>query len=161
MLEEHTNAILVDGCLKRAKEKGENFYIVMLNLAKAFNTVGHDHIRHTLQFVSLPKNLQNLVISLETSSSTKIEVNKQTTDYITLRRGVAQSSPLSPTIFNLCQDFELKLISDIDVTKVHGYKLSPTLDKLSTLAFADDTVIIARNKESAIILVETLQLASN
>lgn len=157
----HINTTLVDGCLKRAKEKGDNCCIVMLDLVKAFGMVGHDHICHTLQSLSLPKNLQNLVISLATSNSTKIEVNKQTTDYITLRRGVAQGSLLSPTIFNLCQDFALKLISDIDVTKIHGYELSPTLDKLSALAFADDTVIIARNEESAIMLVETLQLAFN
>lgn len=133
----------------------------MLDLAKAFDMVGHDHICNTLQSLSLPKNLQKVVISLATSNSTKIEMNKQTTDYITLRRGVAQDSSLSPTIFNLCQDFALKLISDIDVTKVHGYELSTTLDKLFALAFADDTVIIARNEESAIILVETLQSAFN
>lgn len=149
----HINTSLIDGCLKKAKEKADNCCIVMLDLAKAFDTVGHDHIRHTLQSLSLPKNLQNLVISLATSNSTKIEVNKQTTDYITLCRGVAQGSPLSPTIFNLCQDFALKLISVIDITKIHGYELSPTLDRLSALAFADDTVIIACNEESAIILV--------
>jgi len=155
----HINSSLIEGCLKTAKEKGDNCCIVMLDLAKAFDMVGHDHLRHTLKSLSLPNNLQNLVISLATSNSTKIEVNKQTTDYITLSRGVAQGSPLSPTIFNLCQDFALKLISDIDISKIHGYELSPTLDKLSALAFADDTAIIARNEESAIILVETLQLA--
>jgi len=65
---------------------------------------------------------------------------------------VVQGFPLYPTIFNLCQYFALKLISDIDIIKVHGYELSPTLDRLFALAFADDMVIIARIEKSAIII---------
>lgn len=82
----HLNALLVDSCLRVAKEKGNICCIVMLALAKAFDIVRQDHIRCTIQSLSLPINLQNLLISLVTSNSTKIEVNKQTTNCIILRR---------------------------------------------------------------------------
>lgn len=44
----HIDTSLIGGCLKKTKEKGENCWIVMLDLAKAFYMVGDDHIRHTL-----------------------------------------------------------------------------------------------------------------
>ena len=40
----HINSSLIEGCLKTAKEKGDNCCIVMLDLAKAFDMVGHTYV---------------------------------------------------------------------------------------------------------------------
>ncbi|KAI5692677.1 hypothetical protein M8J75_007109, partial [Diaphorina citri] len=72
---------------------------------------------------------------------------------------IPQGLPLSPTVFNLCQDFILKLITDPSVAAEHGFELAPDLDNLTALAFADDTAVIAKDENSAIVLVESLQSA--
>lgn len=51
----------------------------------------------------------------------------------------------------------LKLI--FDVHNVYGFELSPTLDRLCALVFTNSMVIIARDKVSTLILIETLQSA--
>ncbi|KAI5730354.1 hypothetical protein M8J76_012727 [Diaphorina citri] len=155
----HINASIVDECLKVSKRDKKNCCIVMLDLAKAFDKVGHIHIRHTLESLPVPTDLKNLVVSLATSNSTKIEVNKKSSNSINMLCGVAQGLPLSPTVFNLCQDFILKLITDPSVAAEHGFELAPDLDNLTALAFADDTAVIAKDENSAIVLVESLQSA--
>lgn len=155
----HINASIVDGCLKISKNNKMDCCVVMLDLAKAFDKTGHLHIKHTLEALPIPIDLKNIVTSLTSTNSTKIEVNNRSSSTIHLNCGVAQGLPLSPTIFNLCQDHILKLISDPSVAADHGFELSPELDKITALAFADDTAIIARNEDSAIALVEILQTA--
>ncbi|KAF6197502.1 hypothetical protein GE061_020136 [Apolygus lucorum] len=64
---------------------------------------------------------------------------------------------LSPTIFNLCQDLALKLLSDPSVAARYGFEVQPGLERIVALAFADDTAIIAKDLQSATCLVELLQ----
>ncbi|KAL1448348.1 hypothetical protein WDU94_012348, partial [Cyamophila willieti] len=155
----HINASIVDGCLRIAKQKKKDCCIVMLDLSRAFDVCGHNHIRNTLQSLNIPNNLSHLLISLATGNSTKLEVNKQSSNLIDLRCGVAQGAPLSPTLFNLCQDFVLKLITDPSVAMEYGFEMDPTLGNVVALAFADDTAIIARDTTSAVSLVETVKTA--
>lgn len=152
----HINASIVEGCLKSAIERKQDVCIVMLDLSKAFDRVGHEHIKNTLNSLPIPKQLTNLVVTLSTTNSTKIEINKTRSKEINLLCGVAQGSPLSPTIFNACQDYALKQISDPDVASTYGFELSPELTKITAFAFADDTAIIAKDKKSAIEIIKSL-----
>lgn len=62
---------------------------------------------------------------------------------IILRRGVKQGDPLSPLLFNLIIE---TLVEKLDKT-TEDIKLNG--ENVSILAFADDLVIFARNKEQA------------
>jgi len=126
----------------------------MLDLARAFDTIGHKHIQHTLNSLPIPNNLCCLLQNLMSSNAITIEANKKYTKTIRLQKGVAQGSPLSPTIFNLCQDFVLKHIADPSVSEIHGFQLLPDVGNISICGFADDTVIIDKNMESARNLVD-------
>jgi hypothetical protein len=83
------------------------------------------------------------------NNSSKLEVNKKYSTTITMRRGVTQGSPLSPTLFNLCQDFFLKQIADADVSSIHGFKIHQDVENIAIVGFADDITIIAKNLASA------------
>ncbi|CAB0007773.1 unnamed protein product, partial [Nesidiocoris tenuis] len=157
----HINASIVDGCLRIAREEKRSCCIVMLDLSKAFDSVGHNHICQTLQTLAVPGELRNLIVTLTTQNQTRIEANKTTSSAIPLRCGVAQGSPLSPTIFNLCQDFILKLISDPSTAREHGFEIAASLEKPVALAFADDTAIVAKDSTSAAVINESFQTALN
>lgn len=100
------------------------------DLAKPFSLIGHDHIRRTLESLLFSNNLYYLVIYLVTLISTKISVNKKITSCISLHRDIAQCSFLLPIISNLCQDFPLNLIFDIEMANVYCFEFSPSLNKL-------------------------------
>ncbi|CAB0016268.1 unnamed protein product, partial [Nesidiocoris tenuis] len=145
----HINASIVQGCLKEAKRSRKNCCVVMLDLAKAYDSVGHEHLRKTLEALPIPHSLRQLVTSLAMDNSFQLEINKIKSRPIKMLRGVAQGSPLSPTLFNLCQDFVLKEVADSDVASVHGFSLRPDLENVITMAFADDNVLITSNPSSA------------
>lgn len=128
--------------------------MVFLDIAKAFDTVGHNHIKQTLESLPIPPTLRSLVFSLISGNNVTVEVNKKSSKPINMLRGVTQETPLSPTIFNLCQDFVLKQISDPGVASIHGFLLNGNLDNISVIGFADDTTIIAKDLESATVLVD-------
>jgi len=111
----HINASIVNGVLKAAKSNKKSCSVVMLDLAKAFDNIGHAHMDRTLQSLQLPSKLRQIVFILMSNNSTKLEVNKKCSAAITMRRGVTQGSLLSRTVFNLCQDFVLKQIADADI----------------------------------------------
>lgn len=80
------------------------------DVAKAFNTVGRNHIKWTLESLPIPSNLHHLVFSLISGNDITVEVNKKSSKQINMLQSVTQGSPISFTLFNLCQDFVLKQI---------------------------------------------------
>jgi len=62
---------------------------------------------------------------------------------ITLQRGVKQGDPLSPYIFNAIID---PLIEQLE--KLQGYHIDAS-NTISTLAFADNILLLADNRERA------------
>jgi len=57
----HINASIVNGVLKTAKTNKTSDCVVFLDIAKAFDTVGHNNIKHTLESLPIPPNLRSLV----------------------------------------------------------------------------------------------------
>lgn len=45
----HVNAPLVNGCLTKAKERKDNCTVAFLDVTKAFDSVGHEHIERALR----------------------------------------------------------------------------------------------------------------
>jgi len=95
----------------------------MQDLAKEFDNIGHVHMERTLQSLQMPSKLRQIMFSLMSNNSIKLEVYKKCSTAITMRRGVTQGSSLPSTVFNLCQNFVLKQIADADVSSIHGFKI--------------------------------------
>lgn len=120
----------------------------MLDLSKDFNRIDNEHIKNTLNSLPIPKQLINLVATLATKKLNENRNQQKQIKEMNLLCGAAEGSPLPPTIFNACQDFTLKQISDSDVAFTYGFELSPELTKKTALAFADDITIFAKDKKA-------------
>lgn len=114
----------------------------MLNFAKAFAKFVYKHIQYTLISSLIPSNMRCLFQKLSSSNLITIEVNKKYSITISLQNGVTKGLPLSPTIYILCQDFDIKHIADPNVSRNHGFQLHLGMGNIYICGFADDTVII-------------------
>ena len=149
----HINAATIDGILRLAKNEYRDLSIVFLDIARAFDSVGHDHIRSMISTLPLTLLLQSMVIELVTANETQVESKNGKTSTIKMRCGVPQGAPTSPTIFNLAIDHILKEIADPDLEKEFGFKIDDEVGHINILAFADDIVVIAKNPKAADFLV--------
>lgn len=73
--------------------------LVFLDISKAFDNIGHTHLRNTLFSMNIPTKLANVIIELQINNTTQIETNNDKTDPIKINLGVMQGSPLSPQHF--------------------------------------------------------------
>ena len=145
----HINSSIINGLLKRAKTSKMDMVVIFLDIMKAFDYVGHQHLLLTLQSAGLPEPLKNLIWSLQQDNFTRIVVNGNKTQKIHFKKGVLQGSPLSPLLFNLAIDFILRELNEAKVSKRFGCSVAPELDQISALGFADDTALVANSRASA------------
>ena len=144
------NISLLRSILMSAKSKKCDATLVFLDISKALDNIGHLHLSNTLESLPIPKLLQNLILNLQTNNITRVEVNHKKTNPVALRKGVMQGSPLSPALYELCTDHILNELSENSVAAEYGFNLVPGLQPISVLDFADDTVIVDKNKNSAL-----------
>ncbi|KAJ4429307.1 hypothetical protein ANN_26311 [Periplaneta americana] len=136
--------------LHAAKTKKTDVTIVFLDITKAFDSVGHDHIRATLESSPVPTQLTQLVIALQEGNTTRIELGHTKTKPIALKKGVMQGSPLSPALYILATDHILNELYEQTITSTFRFELVPGLPPLTVLSFADDTIIIGKDEVFAI-----------
>ena len=149
----HINSSIINGCIQSAKREQRSCCIAFLDITKAYDNVGHDHIRRCLYHTNMPNNLRNLILDLIEGNNIKVEVGLNKSRSIVLRKGVAQGSPLSPILFNMAIDDVMKEITEFEVTQAYGFDLSENVSKLLALAFADDIALIGKNLESTQVII--------
>ena len=145
----HINASIVNGCLQSAKMNKRDGCIVFLDVSKAFDSVGHEHLKRALKQSAIPRNLYSIIMCLLSDNTFQVEADLKKSKDITMKCGVPQGSPLSPTLFNLAMDYIMQNLTDHDIVEKYGYKITDDLPSLSALAFADDIAIISNNIHNA------------
>ena len=144
------NTSILSSILKCAKHKKNDVSIVFLDIRKAFDNIGHNHLKKALNSTAAPAKLTELILALQEDNTTQIHVNNMKTKPIQLLRGVIQGSPLSPTLYNVSTDHILRELSEKEITNKYGYNLVNGLPPITVLGFADDTVIIGKNQSSVV-----------
>ena len=82
----------------------------------------------------------------------KVEVGAGATSAVCVRRGVLQGDPLPPLLFNLCINFILNDLNRVDLQRIFGFNVNDDL-ALSCFAFADNLVIVGKNRAALSVLV--------
>ncbi|KMQ92432.1 r2 protein [Lasius niger] len=121
----------------------EGGIITIVDIAKAFDTVPHSAIHRSLCEKGIPTSLANYVREMYSGCKTRIKARNDKAIEIELKRGVKQGDSLSPLLFNLTID---PIIEDINKNTT-GIKIQE--ENLSILAFADDVVLLAKDKLEA------------
>jgi hypothetical protein len=124
--------------------------VVQLDIAKAFDTIPHKAIGDALRRKGIPE----VIIRLINDSNANVHTNiKQGCQQVPMKigRGVKQSNPLSPLIFNTVLEPLL-----IQLGEMQGYQLSDGV-KVSSFAFADDIILVAPTPSEAAKLLRRIE----
>ena len=111
--------------------------LAFLDMAKAFDSVGHPSLVRAMIRKGVPAPLRDFVVSGYQNCTTSLMCGGERSGEVVMTRGVKQGDPLSPVLFNM--------VLDESVCMVEG--LSPSVDiggvRINTMAFADDLVLAA------------------
>ncbi|RLJ22878.1 hypothetical protein DJ031_00040 [bacterium endosymbiont of Escarpia laminata] len=111
--------------------------VAFLDVSKAFDSVSHDSILLAATSAGIPRPLVGYIRSLYQRPTTRLRVNGELSQEISVNRGVRQGDPLSPVLFNAVIDLALRHL-DPSIGVPVGNEV------LSCLAFADDLVLLAK-----------------
>ncbi|KAG7187545.1 hypothetical protein KM043_018869, partial [Ampulex compressa] len=136
------NSVLLDRTIAQMKTEGGGI-ITIVDISKAFDTVPHSVIQKSLTRKGAPVLIAKYIRAMYEGCKTKIKTRNNDGPTVELRRGVKQGDPLSPLLFNLAIE---PIIETLNSTTA-GLRINES--NLSVLAFADDMVLIARNKIEA------------
>ena len=138
---EHT--FLLQSLVLDAKWLQKNVFLAWLDLRNAFGSVPHDVIETTLTHLGVPQSVVELIKNVYTNAHTIVRTPPGETGEIPILSGVKQGCPLSPILFNLSVEIILCSIlmkaNEVGPAKHHDYPIS-------VLAYADDLVLILRDK---------------
>ncbi|CAM2095303.1 unnamed protein product [Caretta caretta] len=126
---------------KQAKKEKKPLGVVFIDIAKAFDSVSHDHIMWVLRERGLDQHMINIISDSYRNVHTRMEVGKELTPPIAIDVGVKQGDPMSPLLFNLALD---PLISTLEKT---GKGFPVDAQRVTALAFADDLVMLSDSWE--------------
>uniref|UniRef100_A0A8C7GQZ2 Reverse transcriptase domain-containing protein n=1 Tax=Oncorhynchus kisutch TaxID=8019 RepID=A0A8C7GQZ2_ONCKI len=131
------NLMILDGLIRQSWARGEMLAVVLVDFARAFDSVSHVHILDVLRQRGLDEHIIGVVGDLYTSITTTIKVSGELSPPIDVRVGVKQGDPMSPLLFNLALDPMIETLERCG----QGYQLDD--QQITTLAFADDLVLVS------------------
>jgi hypothetical protein len=140
------NVHILNEILKLGKKRS-GLVVVQLDISKAFDTVPHEAIDHALKKKGIPEYVRKFIKDSYKGMSTVIKQGNHEIE-IQIKRGVKQGDPLSPLLFNVVIE---PLILQLE--RQQGFNINNDC-KVSSLAFADDIMLLAPDIPEARTLLE-------
>ena len=131
------NLLLVEGALKTSSKTGSPLAMVFIDLAKAFDSVSHEHIRTALVQRKVDPAFIDLLVDSYRGCTTRVRARDGYTKRIAMKVGVKQGDPLSPLLFNLAIDPLLLML------EAKGVGFGQGEGRVTVLAYADDLVMLS------------------
>ena len=144
---DHIN--MLNELLYRSRRINEECVLTAIDLTNAFGSVPHQLIFDTLEAKGFSDSFMEIIKDLYTGAGTSIEVGGKRGGMINIKRGVIQGCPLSPLLFNACIDPLLTHIERFNHEDGISYREGENNFCITTQAYADDVVLVARNIDSA------------
>ena len=91
--------------IEKAREFQKNIYFCFIDYAKAFDSVNHNKLWKTLQEISIPDHLTCFLRNLYAGQEA---IGLEKTDWFQIRKGVRQGCILSPCLFNLDAEYNMR-----------------------------------------------------
>uniref|UniRef100_W5M4C0 ribonuclease H n=1 Tax=Lepisosteus oculatus TaxID=7918 RepID=W5M4C0_LEPOC len=127
--------------LENAKKSCKQITVVFIDIAKAFESVSHDHIFQVLRQKELDNHIIDLIEDSYQGCKTTIKTKNQSSQEISIKVGVKEGNPMSPILFNLAMDPLINALEELGC----GFKTAA--GNISMLAFADNLVLLSNSWE--------------
>ena len=128
---------------KKAREFQKNIYFCFIDYAKAFDYVDHNKLWKILKEVGIPDHLTCLLRNLYAGQEATVRTGHGKTDWVQIGKGVRQGCILSPCLFNLYAEYIMRN-AGLEEAQA-GIKIVGR--NINNLRYADDTTLMAENKE--------------
>ena len=94
--------------IKKAREFQKSIYFCFTDYAKAYHCVDHNTLWKLLKEMGIPDHLTCLLRTLYAGQEAKVRNGHGTTDWFQIRKGVCQGCILSPCLFNLYAEYNMR-----------------------------------------------------
>ena len=129
--------------IEKAREFQKNIYFCFIDYAKAFDYVDHKKLWKILKEMGIPDHLTLPLKNLYAGQEAIVRTGHGTTDWFQIGKGGRQGCILSPCLFNLYAEYVMKNVGLEEAQT--GIRIAGR--NINNLRYADDTTLIAENKE--------------
>ena len=140
--------------IEKAREFQKNIYFCFIDYTKAFDCVDHKKQWKTVKEMGTPDHLTCFLRSLYAGQEATVRTGHETMDWFKIEKGVHQGYILSPCLFNLYAEYIMQN-ARLDEAQV-GIKI--VRRNINNLRYADDTTLMAENKEKLNLLMRVKKL---
>ena len=91
--------------IEKATELQKNIYFCFTDYAKAFDCVDQNKLWKTLKRMGIPDHLTCLLRNLYAGQEATLRTGHGTKDWFQIKKGVCQGCILSPSLFNLSEEY--------------------------------------------------------
>ena len=143
--------------IEKAREFQKNIYFCFIDYAKTFVCVDHTKLWKILEEMGIPDHLTCLWRNLYASQEATVRTGHGTTDWFQIGKGVCQGCILSLSLFNLYEECIMQNAGPDEAQA--GIKISRR--NINNLRYADDTTLMAENKELKSLLMQVKEESEN
>ena len=138
--------IMMERCLEMQK----TLYICFIDYTKAFDRVKHDMLFEILSKAGVPDKEINIIKSLYLQQKATVRYENETSEEITIKRGVRQGCILSPCLFNIYTEYLIReALEDGEGINING-------QNITNIRYADDTIILAESEQQLHHMIDKL-----
>ena len=127
---------------EKAREFQKSIYF-FIDYTKAFDCVDHNKLWKILQEMGVPDHQTCLLKNLYADQETTVRTGHRTTDWLQIGKRIHQGCILSPCLFNLYAEYIMRN-AGLEEAQA-GIKIAGR--NINNLRYADDTTLMAENKE--------------
>ena len=129
--------------METAREFQKNIYFCFIDYAKAFDCVDRNQLWKILKEMGIPDHLTLLLRNLYAGQEATVITRHGTTEWFQIGKGVRQVCILSPCLFNLYAEYNMRN-AGLEEAQA-GIKIAGR--NINNLRYADDTTLMAESEE--------------
>ncbi|GFO41456.1 endonuclease-reverse transcriptase [Plakobranchus ocellatus] len=139
--------------IERWIEMQKDLNLCFIDYSKAFDKVRHVELLRMLEKLDIDGKDLKVIRNLYWDQTACVTIEGENSDFKPIKRGLRQGCVMSPDLFNLYSEINLRNLDGISSLKING-------ENLNNLKYADNTVSIAESGKQLQKLLDTVVLES-
>lgn len=139
--------------IRKYQEMQRPLYVAYIDYQKAFDTISHNNIWHTLETQEVQEKYIRVIKSIYENSKSRVKL-ETIGPWFPIQRGVRQGDPLSPSLFTATLQ---SVFAQLDW---EGYGVRVNNEYLNHLRFADNIVLLSETTRELQTMLDSLSKAS-